>query len=203
MANKTIIEIYNLKSFLKVKPDGFNINRLLLSFGNMDENKKLTESIDFWLDFKKANGENVLVLCQDILSGKLAAEVQKEKKDRLAKDANNKYAQPVRTFQGGISAEKAKNRKLREDGQAQAKVLKISGGLKYPVLFTVEEGPGRETEQGLIVPTYKNKPEKKVQITMNWDDLKAFALLVQTHYTAFLSSQYNAEREENNSSKNQ
>ena len=184
-----IMEFFNKNSFMKVKPDGFRIGRLLLSFGNMDDNKKLVpgSNIDYWLDFKKGDAFNLM---QDIISGKLAVEVKKEKKDRLTANPNAKYAQPVRSYQGGVSAQKAKDKNLRSDGAAQAKILKIQGGLKQPVLISVEEGPGRETEQGLIVPTYNGKPEQIVRVTLTWDDLKAMALAVQMHYGAFLSGQH-------------
>lgn len=184
-----IMEFFNKNSFMKVKPDGFRIGRLLLSFGNMDDNKKLVpgSNIDYWLDFKKGDAFNLM---QDIISGKLAVEVKKEKKDRLAANPNAKYAQPVRSYQGGVSAQKAKDKNLRTDGAAQAKILKIQGGLKQPVLISVEEGPGRETEQGLIVPTYNGKPEQIVRVTLTWDDLKAMALAVQMHYNAFLAGQH-------------
>lgn len=184
-----IMEFFNKNSFMKVKPDGFRIGRLLLSFGNMDDNKKLVpgSNIDYWLDFKKGDAFNLM---QDIISGKLAVEVKKEKKDRLTANPNAKYAQPVRSYQGGVSTQKAKDKNLRTDGAAQAKILKIQGGLKQPVLISVEEGPGRETEQGLIVPTYNGKPEQIVRVTLTWDDLKAMALAVQMHYNAFLAGQH-------------
>lgn len=189
IVEEPIMEFFNKNSFMKVKPDGFRIGRLLLSFGNMDDNKKLVpgSNIDYWLDFKKGDAYNLM---QDIISGKLAVEVKKEKKDRLAANPNAKYAQPVRSYQGGVSAQKAKDKNLRTDGAAQAKILKIQGGLKQPVLISVEEGPGRETEQGLIVPTYNGKPEQIVRVTLTWDDLKAMALAVQMHYGAFLSGQH-------------
>ena len=189
IVEEPIMEFFNKNSFMKVKPDGFRIGRLLLSFGNMDDYKKLVpgSNIDYWLDFKKGDAYNLM---QDIISGKLAVEVKKEKKDRLAANPNAKYAQPVRSYQGGVSAQKAKDKNLRTDGAAQAKILKIQGGLKQPVLISVEEGPGRETEQGLIVPTYNGKPEQIVRVTLTWDDLKAMALAVQMHYGAFLSGQH-------------
>lgn len=189
IVEEPIMEFFNKSSFMKVKPDGFRIGRLMLSFGNMDDNKKLVpgSNIDFWMDFKKGPA---LVLMQDIVSGKLAAEIQKEKKERLNSNPSNKYAKPVRTYQGGVSAERAKERGLRTDGAALARVLKIQGGLKQPVMISVEEGPGRENEQGLIVPTYNGKPEQIVRVTLTWDDVKAMALAVQMHYGAFLAGQH-------------
>lgn len=192
IVEEPIISFFNTNSFMKVKPDGFRIGRLLLSFGNMDDNKKLVpgSNIDFWVDFRKAGIYNAHNLMHDILSGKLAAEIKKEEKDRLAANPNAKYAQPVRSYPGGVSAQKAKDRNIRSDGAAQAKILKIQGGLKSPVLISVEEGPGRETEKGLIVPTYNGKPEHIVRVAMAWEDMKAMALAVQMHYEAFLSGQH-------------
>lgn len=189
ITQEPIMEFFNQKSFMKVKPDGFGIGRLLISFGNLDENKKLVpnSNIDYWLDFKKGD---VFNLIQDIISGRLKKEIDVEKSERLKNNPNAKYAQPVRTYNGGISAARVKEKEMRTDGAAQAKVLKIQGGTKYPVMISVEEGPGRETEQGLIVPTYGTKPEEIVRVTLTWEDLKALALATQAHYTAFLTSQY-------------
>lgn len=179
----TIMSFYNKSSFLKVKSDGFAIDRLKFTFGSFDENKKLTADADFWLDFSKGEA---YVLLQDIISGKLAAEIAQEEKKRLKSNPQNKYAQPVRKYQGGYSAEKAKQKGVRTDGQAQAKVMTISKGLKYPIVFTMEEGPGKETEEGLIAPTYGRKPEKQIRVTLTWDNLKALALAVQAYHNAYL-----------------
>lgn len=189
----TIMSFYNKSSFLKVKSDGFGIDRLKFSFGNFDENKKLVSSIDYWLDFAKGDA---YVFLQDIISGKLAAEMEKEEKKRLKADPNNKYAQPIRRFQGGYSAENAKKKEVRTDGQAHAKVMTVSKGLKYPVVFCLEEGPGRETPEGLIVPTYGHKPENQIRVTLTWDNVKALALAVTAHHNAYLAIKYeNIERE--------
>lgn len=184
-----VIEFYNRSAFMKVKSNGFPIGRLLISFGVMDENKKLVpgSNIDYWLDIKKGEA---LDLMQDILTGKLAKEMQREKKERLKENPSNKYAKPVRSYNGGLSAEKAAERGVREDGKAQARILKIQSGLKQPVVISVEEGPGSETDMGLIVPKYNGKPDQIVRVTVTWDDMKAMALAVQMHYSAFLSSQY-------------
>lgn len=189
----TIMSFYNKSSFLKVKSDGFGIDRLKFTFGSIDENKKLVSSVDFWLDFAKGNA---YVFCQDVISGKLAAEIAKEEKDRLAGNPQDKYAKPVRSYPGGCSAEKAKQRGIRTDGKAQAKTMTISKGLKYPIVFTILEGPGKETDEGLIVPTYGHKPDTQIRVTITWEDLKALALAVTAHHNAYLAVKYaNMERE--------
>ena len=189
----SIVEFYNKSpkketgTFFKAKPDSFEIGKLLLSFVTFGTNgNKQINKIDFFVDMKKEG----LVLCQDILSGKLNKELELEKKNRLAKDPNSKYSQPIRVFQGGMSAEKAKEKGIRTDGKAQARILKISSGTAFPIVFSCEEGPGRETPEGLIVPTYNGKPDTVIRVGIQNDDLKSFALSVQAHYTAFLSSKY-------------
>lgn len=73
----TVIEFFNSSTFLKIYPDSFGIGKLKLAFGQFDtNNKKLKNNIDFYLEVKKGD---VLVLCQDILSGRLSAEMEKEK----------------------------------------------------------------------------------------------------------------------------
>lgn len=189
----TIMSFYNKSSFLKVKSDGFGIDRLKFTFGSTDENNKLVASADYWLDFAKGDA---YVFLQDIISGKLAAEMSQEEKKRLKENPANKYAQPIRKFQGGYSAENAKKKGIRTDGQAHAKVMTVSKGLKYPVVFTVEEGPGKETPEGLICPTYKRNPEIQIRVTLTWDNVKALALAVTAHHDAYLAVKYaNVERE--------
>lgn len=189
----TIMSFYNKSSFLKVKSDGFGIDRLKFTFGSTDENKKLVSSVDFWLDFAKGDA---YVFLQDIISGRLASEMDKEEKERLKKDPKNVYAQPIRIFQGGYSAENAKKKNVRTDGQAHAKVMTVAKGLKYPVCFTIEEGPGKESPEGLIVPNYKRNPETQIRVTLTWDSVKALALAVTAHHNAYLAIKYaNMERE--------
>ena len=199
---ENIVVFYNLNTFMKVKPDAFDIGKLLISFGEMDANKKLVpgKSIDYYLDVKNtAMGKNAHVLCQDILSGKINKLMDAEEKKRLGKvvremsDAekaaipdNKKYAQAVLMYQGGQNADKAK----RNDGKALAKILKITRGSKKPVIFSCEEGPGNVTKEGLIVPAYNGKPEKIIRVSMSNDDLKTFAIMVQEAYSAWLTARY-------------
>ena len=182
----TIIEFFNGSTFMKVKPDCFEIGRLHISFGSFDNNKKLTDSIEFYLDMKKGIG---LVLCQDILSGLINSEMKLEEKRRMENPnltvEQKKWAKAVRTFNGGQQPNKAN----REDGKALAKVLKISKGSKLPVIISCEQGPGEITPQGLIVPSYK-KAEKVIRVALTNEELKAMALAIKSYYEAWLASKY-------------
>lgn len=201
----TVIEFFNSSTFLKIYPDSFGIGKLKLAFGQFDtNNKKLKNNIDFYLEVKKGD---VLVLCQDILSGRLSAEMEKEKKTRLS-DSNidekaKQYAKPVRMYQGGVSAKKAK----RKDNMALSKVLEISSGAKKPVVFTCKEGPGEQNAKGLIVPRFNNSnAEKRIIVALTMEELKAMALAVQAYYNAWLSAAFSVklfaeERKKKNQSK--
>lgn len=214
----TIFEIYNLNSFVKVK-SAFDIGRIVFSFGQLDSNKKLLSNIDFYLDIKKCDPErgNALTLCNDILSGKINKLMDIEEKKRLGKllkemsskeialiPKDKKYAKCVKMYQGGWSAEKAKE-KGRTDGNALSRVMKITRGFKKPVVLSCEEGAGKETKEGLIVPIYKSNPEKKIMVSLSNEEFKAMALSVQTAYSAWLSAKYSvklfrAEREKRENS---
>lgn len=181
----SIVEFYNKSpkkengTFFKVKSDAFEIGKLLFSFVTFNASTgKQVNKIDFFIDLKKGK-DGALVLCQDILSGKIAKEgkleIQKRPKDK-------KYAAPIRIYQGGVSSAKAKEKKIRTDGKAQARILKISTGTAFDYIISCEEGPGHETKEGLIVPDYQGNPEKIIRVGINADDFKSLALSVQMHY---------------------
>lgn len=200
----TVIEFFNSSTFLKIYPDSFGIGKLRFSFGQFDANKKLKNNIDFYLNIKKGDA---LVLCQDILSGRLSAEMKMEEKTRKADsklDENQKkYAKPVRMYQGGVSAQKAK----RNDQKALSRVLEISSGTKKPVIIVCKEGPGEQAQNGLIVPKFNNSnAEKLIRVALTTDELKAMALAVQAYYNAWLSAAFSVklfaeERKKKNQSK--
>ncbi len=184
----TVIEFFNSSTFLKIYPDSFNIGKLKLAFGQFDGNKKLKNNIDFYLEMKKGDA---LVLCHDILSGRLAVEMDKEIKDRLSNpkidEKAKQYAQPVRMYQGGVSAQKAK----RKDGKALSRILEILSGSKKPFIFTCKEGPGEQNAKGLIVPKFNNSnAEKRIIVALNNEEIKAMALAVQAYYNAWLQASF-------------
>ena len=183
----TVIEFFNSSTFLKVYPDSFRIGKLKLAFGQFDANKKLKSNIDFYLEMKKGDA---LVLCHDILSGRLAVEMDNEIKNRLSNpkidEKAKQYAKPVRMYQGGVPAQKVK----RKDGKALSRILEISSGSKKPFIFTCKEGPGEQNTKGLIAPKFNNgNAEKRIIVALTNEELKAMALAVQAYYTAWLSAE--------------
>lgn len=92
---------------------------------------------------------------------------------------------------GGTSAEKLNHQgKSRNDGNGESRQLKLMVGTKKRFVLSAETGPGKKDDKGLIVPLYGNKPEHRIIIGMNNDELKGFALVLNAHIQAFLSAKY-------------
>lgn len=180
--NTTIYEVNTLTSFMKVKGDSFNLGKVKFSFVNYDKSKSQGEQVldskDFYLDMNEA-----LYLCEEILNKNLLIKLKKER------DKNEKYPEAVWTAQGGINADKAKE-KGRTDGMALARVLSIMPGSKKPVIFKFECGPGESTEQGLIVPKWGNKPESRFYIPTDYKGLKTFAIVLKAHIEGYIAAGY-------------
>lgn len=176
-----VIRIDGKNCFVEFMDNAFEIEKVLINFVSYDEKtKKQTAIIPFYLDFS-----DFLVLSADVLSGRIFALIKKEK------EKGQKYPQPIYTQQGGVSANNLEKRnQKRPDGMSLARQLKIVPGLKYPVVLQGEQGKGEETDKGLIVARYGSKPEKKVMIPMQSDDLKKVVLMVQAKINAFFSAQY-------------
>lgn len=92
---------------------------------------------------------------------------------------------------GGTSSEKLnEQKKPRTDGNSESRQLKLMIGTKKRFVLNAESGPGRKDDKGLIVPLYGNKPEHRIIIGMNNDELKGFALILKSHIQAFISAKY-------------
>lgn len=137
--------------------------------------------------------DRILVLINDILSGRLCA---------LAKQANAtkeksgyKYCREIYVDMGGVVARKLEERgKKRPDGKSLSRQFKITPGEKLAWIISAETGAGEESETGLIVP--QGKPEEIVRVPLTDEDLKRFALVLQNHIQAYLTSLYIDKRRE-------
>lgn len=183
MLNKQIIRFDGKDTFFEVMANAFGIDKVQLNFRKYDATKstgsKFTQQVDIFI-----NVEDALVLCQDILSGKINALAEVEK----AKGA--KYPAPVWQSMGGMSAERAKEKGLRSDGMALSRVIKLAPGSAKPFVLTAESGKGEQNTQGLIVPRYGTSPDNRVMVALTVEQLKQLAILIQMHLTAYYSSQY-------------
>lgn len=168
--NKQIIRLDGNNKFLEVMGNAFGIDKVQINFREYDKTKskgnRVVAQVDCYVNIADA-----LVLCQEIISGKMKALVETKN--------------PAWKSQGGIKAEKAK----REDGMALARVIKLSKSNKG-FFLTGECGAGEEDEKGLIVPKYGANPEQKVSIALDDNQIKQLALTLQMHIGAYFSAQY-------------
>lgn len=182
--SKQIIRLDGRNCFVEAMNYAFGIGKVQMNFIEYDLTKsqgdRYKQDINIYIDTDK-----FLVLANDILSGKIAklAEIEKAK--------GNQYCNPIYTDMGGVSAKNLEKRgQSRADGKSLSRQFKIIPGNKAPFMLVAECGVGEENETGLIVPKYGTKPDQKVQIPIQVDDLKRLALTVQAHYQAFLNAQY-------------
>ncbi|WP_160691663.1 hypothetical protein [Clostridium sp. C2-6-12] len=206
---RQIIKIDKKNGFLEVMNSSFGIGKVQINFREYDENKekgnRLTKEIDLFMDIGK-----FFVFTNDVLNGRVAklADIErnraKQESDKLGKTVYPKELD-IYTDMGGLNAEnlkksdakrKAKGLKsLTEmyaipEGKALSRQLKIVPGIKAPFVLKAEVGSGEESDTGLIIPKYGNKPEQVIIIPMQVDDLKRFVLIVNAHINAFLTSTY-------------
>lgn len=177
--NHQIIRFDGKDTFFEVMANAFGISKVQLNFRKYDEHKqkgnRFVQQVDYYV-----NVEEMLVLAQDILSGKIAKLAQ------IEKGKGAKYPAPIWQSMGGMSAEKAK----REDKMALSRVLKLAPGSSQPFVFTAESGKGEQNEKGLIVPRYGTSPENRIMVALTDVQLKQFALMIQMHLQAYYTSLY-------------
>lgn len=181
--SKNIYEINNKTTFIKIKSNSFGIEKVIFSFvqySNENGQNKLLNNIDIYMSFA-----DCLLLCNDVLSGKI------NKLCLAEKEKGEKYPKPVyKSPLGGINEQKAKERKLRDDGKAISRSFNIIPGRRAPFVFIAEQKAGRTDEAtGIIIPE-SGKAEISVTVSADNDNIKKMALMIKSHITAFMSSQY-------------
>lgn len=181
-----IIRFDGKNVFMEVMNSAFSIGKVQINFieydTSLEKNSRQKKNIPLYIDINK-----FLLLTHDILSGKMV---------QLAKQANDvkqkggyKYAKEIYQDLGGIPAEKLKKRgKSRPDGMSLSRQFKITPGEKLPWLLSGECGPGKEDDNGLIVP--QGRPEESVRVGLTDDDFKKLAIVVQSHIKGYIASQY-------------
>ena len=187
--SKIIYEVNGKDTFVKVKNNSFEIEKVVFSFVKYEEkSKKSINSGDHYLDFATC-----LSLCRDIDKGLLQRDVRMEL-ERIKKE-NQKYAKPVRQYQGGITEEKAG----RKDGHAVARILSIEPGSKYPYILKYTEGPAKtDATTKLITPLWwsdKNyKADFQILVPCSEEDITKLAMMLMTHIQSYISSCYQTDK---------
>ena len=168
--------------FVEVLNDSFSIGRIHLFFATYDlskpKNKRYTNTVDIYLSINE-----VVELCRKLETGVFAAKV----KDNKA----NKDSSSLFESLGGISANKLKEKgKSRKDKKSLSRVMNIIAGQKSDLMLIAESGQGEESEKGLIVPKFGDKPENKVVVSMTFASFSEMMLMAKLHYTAWLAGWY-------------
>lgn len=176
-----IVRIDGKNCFVEVLDSAFAIEKVQINFISYDDKtNKQVAMIPFYLDFS-----DFFVLETDVLSGKIAALADLEKKK------GNKYPNHIYMQQGGVSAANLKKRgQERADGMSLSRQFKIIPGNKYPFMVQGEQGKGEENPQGLIVSRYGGKPDDRVMVPMQGDDLKKFVMMTSAKIRAYMAAQY-------------
>lgn len=178
--------------FVEVLKNSFEIGRVLMKFVTYDQSRevgdKFTNEIDIYLTF-----EQFFRISYDILdSRQLINGILKDKQiadEEAKKTGKTAYPKPRILTMGGTSAESLKAKgKSRPDGMGISRVLKMFAGMKLPIMFIAESGPGESDSKGLIVPKYGYKPEQKVMIGLSADDAKELFLLTREEIRSFLTA---------------
>lgn len=176
-----LVKVSGKDTFVEILNNPFEIGKVLINFAKYNEKaekgKRMTDAIPFYIDMEEA-----LVLCHDIISGKIPQLA------KIEKDRGKKFPGDVYKKQGGTSAARLKaSGKERPDGAAESRVLKIAPGAKADFMLTAEKGKGEENETGLIV---QRSTEVTVRVPFSADDLKKMALVLQSHIQAYTIARY-------------
>ena len=92
---------------------------------------------------------------------------------------------------GGTSAEDlAKYDRRRADGKAESRIMQISVGQKADIIVSAESGSGEKVGFGLIKPTFKDKPDQRVNAGMSYGSFCAFLMKTRQHYLSWLFAYY-------------
>lgn len=176
-----VVRIDGKNCFVEVLDSAFAIEKVQLNFISYDEktNKQIAK-IPFYLDFAE-----FLVLKNDVLNGRMSKLGDEERKK------GNKFPSAIYLQQGGVSATKLKQRgQERPDGASLSRVLKLIPGNRKPFMFQCEQGKGEENDKGLIVSRFGTKPESRVMVPLENNDIKKIVLMVSARIEAYMSAQY-------------
>jgi len=184
--------------FVEVTSDACAIGKFKFTFKSYDASKPVGQrskaTIQMYLDIADA-----LLLSANILSGKYIKFIADEKKKYEEAKAKNEtyFQQPCFVRMGGVSAQKLKLQgKERPDKMSLSRQIKMMGGMKALFVIQAEQGPGEESDKGLIVPRYGSKQgtkaEQMILVPLDEDNAKKMALMIQLFANAYACAQYSA-----------
>jgi len=168
--------------FVETKSDSFCFGKVHLEFSHYDltrpAGQRQTHHVNVYIDVPE-----FLHLTHEALIGSLhmRAKQQKEKNDSA----------PLYEHLGGTSSARlAQFGRTRSDGKSLSRIVKLIWGQKVDYLLVADSGQGEADVKGLIVPKFGRNPENHVAVGLSSRSLNELLLMTQTHYMAWLASQY-------------
>lgn len=168
--------------FVESLSDAFGKGKAHFAFATYDLSKpagqRQTNSIHIYISVP-----GLLELCRKLSCGELRWLMQEKKK---AGDNT-----PIQEWLGGTSAKKLQQYgRARSDGKSLSRTCRLVCGSKTDFLLVADSGPGEETQKGLIVPRFGNKPENHVAVSLSLEALSELLLMTKTHYESWMTAWY-------------
>ncbi len=168
--------------FVESLTDAFGKGKAHFAFATYDLSKpagqRQTNSIHIYISIPE-----LLELCRKLSCGELRWLMQEKKKSG--------DSTPIQEWLGGTSAKKLQQYgRGRSDGKSLSRTCRLVCGSKTDFLLVADSGPGEETQKGLIVPRFGNKPENHVAVSLSLEALSELLLMTKTHYESWLTAWY-------------
>lgn len=177
---RVFYKINNKETFANWHASMFPFNKVKVDFVR-HKNGARVDAIETYVDIHE-----MLALGEEIRTGKLSQKARAE--FERVKQSGDKYAKSIWESMGGTNAQKCKERGLRSDGQAIARVISITPGTRQPYILKALQGAGREQDNGLI--SMVGAPEKNILVATDLQGLVKMALAIELEFTAYISGCY-------------
>lgn len=176
--NTVIYQIQGPKSFLKVKMDWANIDKIHLSFVSHTGRANGCAQVSHIEGALRINGgDGALYFCEAILSGSMATRRQRAIKEAQA--SNAKYPQPIFTYNGGSDAKGERPVMWRQ--------ISLAPGAKTDYVLQVTEAEGVKNDLG----GFQKKQGAKstfISVGCSRQELVAMASAIKLHWTAYIAN---------------
>ena len=178
-----ICKVGGNKCFVESMDSMFSIGKIRLNLSSYDPNKPKGARQKDFIPIVIDAGE-FLDLCRRMENGEILWTIQNARQTGVTPPV-------IYKTMGGTSAEDlAKYNRRRADGKAESRIMQISVGQKADIIVSAESGSGEKVGFGLIKPTFKDKPDQRVNAGMSYGSFCAFLLNTRQHYLSWLFAYY-------------
>lgn len=186
MQKMNIVDYYTKNSFISASRRSFNIDKLILTFGQFDSNSgKRSRKVDIYINFK-----DFYRIFEGIVGSKQY--YAKEAYNNFKNKGNSKYAKDVILITGGTSSQKLKiQNKSRQDGKSEYRALSLTYMLNTknePCLYLKAiNGPGKvnPTTKGIVSD---GSPDFFIGVVFTFPEIVGFFNMCKSYIDAYISS---------------